>query len=185
MMDFGAYETAARIWIQTQLPGVDAQMRHESGGWQGKPRALFHFQNSRGVGVDELRFELNADLETGTDYVPVVSGNRQVNLTILVQSRDQTPGQQAQHYLEKLRTSLRKPSVQTLFRDAGLAFASVEGVINQDRWLDDRMESEALMDIFFNAIAVDRDSEEADSYVAQVEVAAEHDETITWDEVLP
>jgi hypothetical protein len=185
MMDFAAYEEATRQWIQTQLPGIDAQMRHEGGGWHGKPRALFHFMSSVGVGVDELRYELNADLETGTDYVPVVSGNRRVVLSVMMQTRDQTPEQQAQYYLEKLRTSLRKPSVQALFRVAGLAFATVAGVVNQDRWLDDRMESQAVMDLTFNTIAIDRDSEEADSYVAEVDVTGEHDETITWNEVMP
>lgn len=163
-MDFAAYDAAAIAWVESQLPGVSAQFKHQAGGWQGKIRARLSFHASRSLGVDELRYELDGGLPAGEDYVPSVEGNRQFTLTILMQSRDQRADYTARNQLETLRTSLRKPSVQAAFKAAGLAFSTSEGIVPLDRWLDDRMESQAALDIHFNAVGIALDTAEAISY---------------------
>ena len=171
-MDFKAYDDAAIAWVQTQIPGVSAQVKNMRGGWRGKVRCRLNFMSSRDLGVDELRYEQDTDLPAGEDFVPTVSGNRQLTLSLLLQSRDQRAECTARWHLEKLRTSLRKPSVKTALRAAGLAYTTAESVVQLDRHVDDRWESQASLDIHFNAVVNERDTDEAGSYVDKASIAA-------------
>lgn len=169
-MAFDVYGPAVVAWIEGQLTAdsVTAQFRHQQGGWQGKARARLQFISSRDLGTDELRWATDVGEPAGSDHIPTVNGNRLLTLSILMQTRDQRHDKTARYYLEQLRTSLRKPSVKTALYAAGLAYATSETIQNLDRWVDDRWESQAQMDIHFNAVAIDRDTAEGASYVDTV-----------------
>lgn len=168
-MNLATYRTALASWVETQA-GISAQWRDQAGGWQGKTRARLHLLNSMGVGVDEIRYNQDLDLPAGEDLVPTYCGCRQITLQILVTSRDQT--MPAAHYLEKLRTSLGKPSVRALLSAAGLACSSVDGVVDLTSVVDDRVESVAALDVHFNAVDNETDSTEATGHVETVGIAA-------------
>jgi hypothetical protein len=190
MMDFPAYEAAMLAWVEAQAPaGLDltAQFRNRQGGWQSKTRALLNVHTSRSVGVDKLRHQQDVTLPEGADLVPTVTGERQLTLSVLVQSRDQRSDQTARYVLEKLRTSLAKPSVLQAFRAAKLGFSRAEAIVDLDRHLDDRIESMASMDVHFNAVVNERDTAEADGFPERAGIAAEltspADLDVGWDEI--
>jgi hypothetical protein len=168
-MNLAAYRTALAAWVEAQA-GISVQWRDAAGGWQGKTRARLHLLNSTGVGTDEVRYEQDTDLAPGVDFVPTFCGVRQITLQILVTSRDQN--MPAAYYLEKLRTSTGKQSVRALLSAAGLAVSSVEGVVDLTSVVDDRVESQASLDVHLNAVDNETDSTEATSYVEKVGVAA-------------
>lgn len=169
-MTFNTYSVAVQAWVEAQLPGVTAQFKNQRGGWQSKTRARLRFKNSRDLGVDELRHLQDTGRPAGADLVPTVSGLRLLTLSILLQTRDQSPDATARWHLEKLRTSLRKPSVKAGLRAAGLAFTTAESVVPLDRWVDDRVESQASMDVHFNAVVNERDTAEAGSFVNKANI---------------
>lgn len=104
-----------------------------------------------------------------------ICGDRALVLSIMVKSRDQSPTKTAMWYLEKIRTSLGKPSVLSALKTAGLAFARAENVQDLDGWLDDRIESVGVLDIHLNAVVNESDDDhtESGSFVETVEIAAE------------
>jgi hypothetical protein len=171
MMDIATFKNAIKAWVEVQA-GISAQWRDEQGGWQGKTRARLHLHSSRSVGVDFLYHEQDQSLPAGEDYVPTVMGNREITLSIKVESRDQDGNGVAIWYLEKLRTSLRKPSVRAGLYEAGLSFSTVETPQDLDKWLDDRIESVAVMDVHFNAAVNERDADEATSFVETTEIGS-------------
>lgn len=171
-MQFQTYSTALQSWVETQLPGVTAQFKNQRGGWQSKTRARLRLKSSRDLGVDELRHVQDVSLPAGADLVPTVSGLRLLTLSITLQTRDQSPDATARWHLEKLRTSLRKPSVKAALLAAGLAFTTAESVVPLDRWVDERIESQAAMDVHFNAVVNERDTAEAGSFVEKVGISA-------------
>lgn len=178
-----AYRDGVISWVNTQLAGeVTAQMVYEQGQWQGKARARLNFPTIAPVGNDALRWEQDEELDPGEDFIPTVVGNRQVTLSILMQTRDQRPTKSATYFLEKLRTSLKKPSVRAALYAAGLAHATTSGIVPLDRVVDDRWESQASMDVIFNAVAIETDTAEQNSYMDTVGVAATLDEEEAWPE---
>jgi len=160
MMDFAAYETAFRSWIEAQLPEVPVQYSTQKGGWQGTPRARINILASLRRGYDDTRW-----IEDGDQLTPTFEGHRELTCSVEIRSRDQRLDKSARYYLEKLRTSIRKPSVQDLFTDAGLAYQTTAGVVNLDEEKDGRIESVAVLDFIFNAIAQETDADEALDYV--------------------
>ena len=183
-MNIAIYKTAIKSWVETQS-GLTAQWRDERGGWQAKTRARLHLHTTQAVGVDHIRWEQDTDLDPGEDFVPTFSGNREITLSIFVESRDQSGSNVASYYLEKLRTSLRKESVKSTLRTAGLAFSTAEAVVDLTSWVDDRIESKASLDVHFNAVVNETDTDAVDSFVETVEIAAEmtnpSDEDVGWD----
>lgn len=173
-MDIAGYKTAIKTWVEAQA-GITAQWRDEQGGWQSKTRARLHLSAPLGRGTDYTRWTQDTDLAAGVDFVPTFSGVREITLSIFVESRDQAGSGVAAFYLEKLRTSLRKLSVRTALRAAGLAHSTAEAVIDLDSWVDDRLESKAQLDVHFNTVVVEEDADEAASFVETFEI------TPTWD----
>lgn len=181
-MDFATYKTAISTWVEAQS-GLTCQWRDEAGGWQGKPRVRAHLRSSRALGVDYLVWDHDTDLSATppytvenpftSDYVPTVQGNRQLTLTLKCESRNQSGNNTAIYYLEKLRSSLQKPSTRSTLYAAGLVVTSAEQVIDLAKVLDDRIESVATLDLQMAAAINDRDEDEADSYADNVTVSAD------------
>lgn len=182
-MDIAGYKVALRTWVADQcgigtpLAGAKiVQWRDEKGGWQSKPRIRLHLKNPAGVGIEHTIWEQDEDLEGaegGADTVPTIRGDRTITLEIDAESRDQDGDGVAIFYLMKLKLSLRKPTVQAALRDAGLAFSTSESPLDISSWVDGRLESRATMDIHFNAIVEEIDTDEAQSFVETFGIAAE------------
>lgn len=197
-MAFDTYKPALLTWVETygSLPAagavkarpLEAVWQHEQRPWVGKARALLRMHTTRSRGVDQVKWDQDVTLPAGADMVPTVFGVRELTLSILVETRDQTAAGDAQVHLERLRTSLRLPTVQAAFRAAGLAFAASVPVVNLDEVVQNRMESRAVLDVFFNAIAeLTEPTSSADSYVEKVETSADFDTGDgtgpSWDDV--
>ena len=169
-LDLFTIKGALQAWVNTQGAGVVAVWRNEARPFTPKARALLNIIASGSLGVDQLRWAQDTTIAAGEDFVPTVSGNRLFTLSILVQSRDQRPECEASWYLEKLRTSLHKPSVQDAFRAAKIAYQTTEPLQPLDETRDDRVESIAQLDVHFGAAVNERDTDEGGSFVERVEV---------------
>ena len=179
-MNFTTQKAAMKAWVEAQT-GLPAVWRHEHRSWVGKTRALLDLHSTGGLGVDQLVYERDSSLPAGADLLYTIVGSRQMRLSILVEGRDQTPGGDAQVYLERLRTSLRKPDVLSAFRDAKLSFASAETVVNLDMVVQGRMESRASLDVNLNALETEKeDVSSAGSYVDKVEISADFGDGAGW-----
>lgn len=170
-MDFSTIRPALKSWVSTQL-GIDTVWRDEAQDYTVLPRAKLNMISSRGVGIDELRHNIDEGQPLGSDLVPTVSGLREFTLSIFVESDDQTAGNTAMQYLENLRTSLSKPSVIAGFKAAEVAWQRAEPVVPIEQKFDDFVESAASLDVVFNANANEADTDEGGSYVSTAEVTA-------------
>ncbi len=162
-MSIATYKTAIKTWIEAQANGATLQWRDEAGTWQSKPRIRAHLSAGADVGVDWLSWDYDSELSAGSDFVPTVLGNREFLLSLVCTSRDQTDPAIA--YLEKVRTSCKKPSVRAVLYAAGLVISSTERTQDLSSWVDDRTESQAQLDVHLSAVVQERDENEADSYV--------------------
>lgn len=168
-LPLATYRTAIETWIAAQS-GITVQARDNKGGWQSKPRIRYHLQDSDDLGVDWLSWAQDEDLDAGADYVPTVHGNRSLLLSIQCETRDQSGNTTAMYYLEKLRSSLKKPSTRATLYAAGLVVSSAERVMDLSSWVDDRIESKAHLDLHLSAVVNDRDEAEGESFVEKTTV---------------
>jgi hypothetical protein len=184
-LPFAAFKTAIAAWVEAQS-GTTFQWRDESGGWQSKTRIRGHLSNSDVLGEDFLTWAQDTDLDVGSDFVPTVSGNRTLRLSLYCHSRDQRGNNTASYYLEKIRASIKKPSVRAGLYAAGLVITSTEPVQDIALTIDDRVESRASLDIALAAVVNVRDEAEADSYVDNTVISADLEtpagETKGWTE---
>ena len=184
-LPFATFKTAIATWVEAQS-GVQFQWRDEAGGWQSKTRIRGHLSGSGDLGEDFLAWEQDTDLDAGADFVPTVSGNRTLLLTLYCHSRDQRGNNTAPYLLEKIRASVKKPSVHDALYAAGLVITSTEPVVDIPLTVDDRKESRASLDIRLAAVVNVRDEDEADSYVDNTVISADFEtpagETKGWTE---
>lgn len=162
-MNIATYKTAIKTWVEAQSGGATLQWRDEAGVWQSKPRIRAHLSGCDDRGVDWVTWAQDTGLAAGSDYVPTIYGNRELLLSLVCTTRDQTDP--ALGYLEKLRTSCKKPSVRMLLYAAGLVVIDSERTQDLTGWVDDRLESVAQLDIRLAAVVQERDADEAESYV--------------------
>lgn len=167
-----AHQDALKAWVEGQLQ-IPALWHNEAEGFKAKTRARLSVLSSAPRGVDQLRWAQDAALSQGEDFIPTVSGLRDFTFSVHVQSRDQRPECAARWYLEKLRASVHKPSVRKALLDAGLGFQTSDAIQNLDEVIDGRMESRATLDFHFGAAVNDRDTDEGNSFVERVGIAAE------------
>lgn len=163
-MSFAAYRTAIKTWVEAQS-GLTAQWRDDTGGWQQKPRVRMHLRDSGSRGVDYVDWAYDGTLDAPDDFVPTVHGLRSVVLSLIVETRDQSGDTTAAYYLEKLRTSMKKPSVRAGLYASGVVIESAEAVVDMDGWFENRVESRAHLDVHLGLVDNERDENEAQSYV--------------------
>jgi len=187
-LPIATFRTAIKTWVEAQS-GITAQWRDHAGGWQSKPRIRLHLQDSNDLGVDWLHWAQDTDLDVGEDFVPTVQGNRSLLLTMICETRDQSGNTTAMYYLEKLRSSLKKPSTRATLYAAGLVVSSTEPLQDLTSWVDDRIESKAHLDVHLSAVVNDRDENEADSftekYTTSGTMTTPAGDDIEWEEELP
>jgi hypothetical protein len=169
-MNWKSIQEALVVWVEAQS-GLKAQWRDEAQVFQAKARLKLSILTSSANGIDETRWEFDGTRALGQEMVPRFCGNRNFTLSIQCETRDQRPEGAARHYLEKLRTSLLKPSVRALLNTAGVAYQSAAAIANLGGILDGREESRAVLDVFFSAVVNERDVNESGSFVEKIEVS--------------
>jgi hypothetical protein len=168
------YKDAIKAWVNAQSGiAFSAQWQGEAGGWQSKTRVRMHMFAFRGLGTDLVLWNQDVAEDPGEDFIPTYAGLREFTLSLVAESRDQQDGGIAHTYLEKLRLSLRKESVRSALRAAGLAASTMGQVLDLTQIVDDRVESKASLDVQFNAVINEIDTDEADSFVETWTVSAE------------
>lgn len=168
-MDLVTIRAALKTWAAAQM-AIPAIWRDEPEDYIEIPRAKLHIISSNGVGEDELRYAYDEGADPGEDFQPTVAGARVFTLSVLVESDDQVT-ETARKYLEKLRTSLQKPSVKEAFKTAGFAYNQAEAVIDPPRPMyDEYIESVSSLDILFNTVSNETDTDEVGSFVEKATV---------------
>lgn len=168
-IDFATIKAAIKSWAAAQS-GISAIWRDEANSMVFKPVIKLHLHTVQGLGVDYLGWDYDDTLDPpdeeggGGDYVPTVSGNRLMVLSIQCETRNQHGNNSALYYLEKLRTSLKKPSVRSGLYAACVVVTSTEATQDLSDWTDDRTESLAQLDVHLSTVVNNRDESEADSY---------------------
>ena len=124
-----------------------------------KPYGLLNIAQSSAPWRDDL-YIIN---EAG-DYVTYLVGARDINVNIQVFSRSHSPNENARYFLEKARTSLRKPTVEELLKGAGLTLLETHPLVELDFSFDQRKESRAAFDAVFRLQEIERDVPEAEAF---------------------
>lgn len=170
-IDFATHQTAIETWVGDQL-GIPVSWQAEQQLFQTKPRARLNIISVSDLGVDQVRWAYDSEAVAGEELVPAVTGLRNLTLSVLVESRSQTASGAARYYLEKLRTSIRKPSVMDALHTAGLALQTIESIQVLDEEIDGRLESRASLDFLFGVAVEESDATEAGAYVESADVTA-------------
>lgn len=101
-------------------------------------------------GVDWVTYD-----RTGPLPVPVVNSPRRALYQVRVVGRSQTPRDgQAASWLEIARQALRLPAQRAALQAANLGLVRAGSVLRADRMFDDRAESVATMEVWFNVVFV-------------------------------
>lgn len=119
------------------------------------------------VGQDWLQYAENVD----GDMVPTVVGNREFSVTVRAVSRSQAGNSTGQFFVEKLRTSLKKPSVLGHFQASEIAIVRMGPAATYKQVFDGRAEAVAAAELRLAAAIADSDIPAG--RIAQVEVRSE------------
>jgi hypothetical protein len=188
-VNFATYKTAIVTWLSTET-GLTTQIADEAGGWANKTRIFVRLSRPQRQSRDWVVWEQDTDLDPGVDMIPSVVGCRTVVARIEVQSRNNSGNNCAMFFVDKIQTSLAKPSVKAALYAAGLAYNTTLSTVDLSMIFDEREESRAAIDILFNSVVEETDPQGADSYVAAFEVTATFkkpdDSEIGWtEEIIP
>lgn len=132
--------------------------------------------SERDVGIDEVR---QTDLTGGSppaggEIEVMISGNREITVSVQVKSRDQEPLKTARFFLAKLRTSLRKPGVRaTHFQPNDIAVVRPLPLNELDFTRQNRVEALANMDVIFATVVNEVDPAEATTFIETVRVSSD------------
>ena len=167
-MDFAAFLAALKAWATAQLPAIPFAPAITD------QKRVFQSTASSRIEIDEpaIIAAVGQDWRTWADSVdgpiPTVHGNRELDVTIRVVARSHTPGNDPWSACNKLRTSLKFPSVLAAFQAAGIAVVSAQNVVKYNAPNDGRIEAIAAFVVRFGtAVAyVDTDTSGQVDYIA-------------------
>jgi hypothetical protein len=113
------------------------------------------------VGRDETRYDLDdptdPDDPTTAALVPVQMGNRVVRVQLECKSDSQEPEKTATMLAERIRSRLRLPEVKAILAAQDVGYSHIEWSTDHDYMdADERMMSEAMMEIVFLKAVADR-----------------------------
>lgn len=171
-MDWAVQQAAIEKWFKG-VTGLPVSWDKQAAQNNKRPSAELGVFSFKGVGEDELRFEVDDDADDGRDLLYTVVGHRLFTLTCKVRSRDNRPGYAAAAYLEKARTSLAFPSTRTIFSDAEIALVNAEALVELPGSFDNREESFAVLDIHLSTVVNESDESEFATYINTVEVTSD------------
>jgi hypothetical protein len=154
-MDIEAIEETLEAWARAQT-GLPAAWRNKPATMQIKLPARIELDGPTLIespGQDWLMHEDASD----TQVQPTVVGNREFTVTIRAVGRSQAGNSRGQFWIERLRASLKKPSVLALFQDANIAVVTAGPTAQYDAAFDNRVESIAAMEVRFATTIAETD----------------------------
>lgn len=122
------------------------------------------------VGRDGLRYEYDPARPAGAEMVPMVVGQREFTVTVIVRAWSQELSQTAETPLARLELALQMPSFQQLCRDCNLGLIGTSQIVQADRVVDDRVQSGAAIDIRFATSIHLTDTDEGQGYIETADV---------------
>jgi len=144
MISTHTIEDALYGWAHAVLPSVPVIWYHQNAPRPTVPYVALHLTTINSVGVD-------AHLFPGTDGKVEVVGNR--DLILLVQGI----GNASMDFLETLKLSLEKPTVQFALRQSGIVFVDRMAEECISELVDSRWEERNLLDLKFRFAQTDKD----------------------------
>lgn len=140
-------EDGIYAWATLVLPSsVPVMWFHENAPRPIVPYVVMHLLTINSVGVDVLLFP------NGTTGITEIVGNRDFTLQI------KGIGTYSMEYLEALKISLEKPSVQDYLRAWGIVFVNRLALTCIAEVVDNRYEERNLLDLKFRFAQVDSDT---------------------------
>ncbi len=142
MGDYLRWRDALKDWVQgsTGLVAI----------WENEPRPA-RLEKPMAILSGPHSVEQDSpDWLTWADGVPTVVAPRRLMFSLRVVNRTQTPDVRAQRYVELARMSLALPATRRLLKAAMLAYVRASTIKQMDVEYDDRMESVASLDLWFN-----------------------------------
>lgn len=190
MIDFAALK-ASTVAIVRALSGLSAVSYEDDASEVPPPAesasATFMFFGIAQIGHDERRYDRDtasvwgqggdtSEIPEGGTEPPVietVQGRREITLRIKVRSSWLDGNFEARFYLERMRTRLYRESTRALFSAAGLGFQEVLLATDANETIDGHRAAVAILDLRFNVLAVDVDTENPIPTIERVDVLGE------------
>lgn len=148
-MDIAAIRTALVNWVRLMLDGQPVVWMNDPRPMQSKLTARVELDGPHtvaSIGQDWRLWEEQADGE----MLATTCGNREFTVTVRVVSRSQVGNNNALTSIERLRVSLRLPSVAGLLREAQLGLVNVGVAQRYDVNFDGRIESIHAFEVRFS-----------------------------------
>lgn len=177
-MDWSTIQGAIKTAIATALALPDAgayqpivwEDTSASSAWHkpGQERVRLKLHEPTQVGQDGVYFDHDPDADT---LLPVVAGDRTFFVSVKIRSHSQVPGASSEPVgvvAGKLRSRLQWPRVRALLDAVGLAVRVVRPTINASEPQDGRQVAMAIVDVVFNAVENDTDTEADGGYFTKV-----------------
>lgn len=145
MIDFDTFYEILKEWggqqIDKRFVKRDEASEYRNTTKDGPVFGTLHVISVRNVGRDEIRYTALPNPLPNRDLQLEICGNRIVGVDISVHSRDQRPQNDALVYVEKLKTSFRKPTVLDTFFENNISFVRMGETTDRSTIFDDRWES--------------------------------------------
>lgn len=174
--DFASMENGVAGWLRglvgkdpmgTQVPVLERaapQVQTPHG-----VHLLYAVTATQPVGHDWTKYEEDASLPDGEDYVPEQRGIRRFTLQLRLESINTKPGWSARNFLERVRMRLRRPSSRATMRSLGLAIERSEAITQlPDETNGERRLSAATLDIHMTLAVTEKDELGATSWIEKV-----------------
>ena len=145
--------------------GLPFIWENEASEFLPKPYGVLNIAQSSAPWRDDV-YVVNDEGE----YVTYLVGARDINVNIQVFSRSHLPTENARYYLEKARTAIRVPKVESLLKRAGLTLMETHLMVELDFSFDQRKESRAAFDVIFRIQEIERDIPETDGFFDHVDL---------------
>lgn len=160
-MDLESIETVLLAWVKTAT-GMPGAWRDKPGTMQVKLPARIELDGPTLIeqrGQDWLIYE-DDDVDPDADptVTPTVVGNREFLVTVRSVGRSQEGNSRGQYWIERLRASLKKPSVLEAFREANIAVVMAGPTHQYNAPFDNRVESIAAMEVRFATTIAEQDT---------------------------
>lgn len=174
-MNWTAQQAAIKAAVVAALGVSASQVRwqHEADAatWAPFPSVLLSLRNPRGLGIDQVRYDYDAQAEA---LIPTYEGPREVTVEIKIESDSQVPGADAVGQLSsQLRTRLRWHRIRAELDTAELGLSTIGQTVQADYRSDGRMVSAAVTEVLLLAAETESDTVSSGIYFDTVEVESE------------
>ena len=174
MIDWAKIEKVLEKWY-THATGLKMVWSGQSAVHLQRAYGELSISSTVGIGVDENIVTYDSTKPTGRELVRTACGNRQFTLGCKVVSRDARPTKASIYYMEKVRTSLHKPSTIALFETAELSVATILASVDSLNPYQKREENWSIMDVRMNTVANETDAREEGGYIDKTLVTSDLD----------